>query len=246
VVDVDVSQAFALPHVSTSDRLGYHLAKRIIDVTISLLMLLCLAPLMLVIAAAIRLDTPGPAIYSHERLGGRRRKVDGRWTWVLEPFTLYKFRTMVADADHVLHRGYMMAYLTADETALAALRPGRAAGESYRPSHDPRVTRLGRFLRTISVDELPQLWNVLRGDMSLVGPRPPLAYELEAYQERHLGRLASRPGLTGWAQVRGRCTIGFEDMVRLDVEYIERRSIAFDLKVLALTIPVVLSRTGAG
>lgn len=242
--EVGISVPLAEPWLSGTR--GYYLFKRIVDIVLSSLMLLVLSPVMLLIAFSIRLDSPGPAVFTQQRLGGRRRTVDGVRTWVIEPFTLYKFRTMVADADHSLHRVYMTAYLTADEATLSTLRPGRSDGDSYRPSNDPRVTRLGAFLRSISVDELPQLWNVLKGDMSLVGPRPPVPYEVDAYQERHLVRLASWPGLTGWAQVRGRCTIGFEEMVRLDVEYIRRRSIAFDLKVLFLTIPLVLSRKGAG
>jgi lipopolysaccharide/colanic/teichoic acid biosynthesis glycosyltransferase len=153
---------------------------------------------------------------------------------------------MRTDADVVLHRTYMTAYLTGDELQLSMLRPGRNDGDSYRPTADPRVTRVGAVLRQLSLDELPQLWNVVLGHMSLVGPRPPLAYEFEMYEERHRRRLSSFPGITGWAQVRGRCTIRFEETVRLDLEYINRRSIWFDVKILLLTVPVVFSRKGAG
>jgi len=225
---------------------GYYPAKRILDLVLAWAALAILLPLLLIIAVAIKIDSSGGVIFPQQRLGGRREREDGEWVWEAKPFTLYKFRTMKTDADIVLHRRYITAYLTGDELQLSLLRPGRRDGDSYRPSTDPRVTRVGAVLRKLSLDELPQLWNVVRGQMSLVGPRPPLAYELEMYEERHLGRLSSLPGMTGWAQVRGRCSIGFEETVRLDLEYIARRSIWFDLKILLLTVPVVLSRKGAG
>jgi lipopolysaccharide/colanic/teichoic acid biosynthesis glycosyltransferase len=191
-------------------------------------------------------DSPGRVIFAQKRLGGRRTRKDGKWVWEVKPFTLYKFRSMHTDADVVPHRTYMTAYLMGDESELSLLRPGRVDGDSYRPSSDPRVTRVGAVLRELSLDELPQLWNVVLGHMSLVGPRPPLTYEYEMYEERHRGRLSGLPGITGWAQVRGRCTIRFEETVRLDLEYISRRSIWFDVKILLLTVPVVFSRKGAG
>ena len=223
----------------------YYIAKRIVDLVLASILIILVVPLLLVIAIVIALDSRGPIIFSQQRLRGRRTGLSGEWVWTIEPFTLYKFRTMQIDADSSLHRNYMAAYLVGDEAQLAELRPGRKDGDSYRPINDPRVTRVGGFLRKFSLDELPQLWNVLSGEMSLVGPRPPLPYEVEMYQERHLRRLVSTPGVTGWAQVRGRCTLAFEDTVRLDLEYIERQSIWFDLKVLLLTVPIVLSRKGA-
>jgi lipopolysaccharide/colanic/teichoic acid biosynthesis glycosyltransferase len=224
---------------------SYRVAKRVIDVVLSGALLLLVSPVILVVALAIRLDDAGPAIFAQERVRGRRVRKDGAWTWVVEPFTMYKFRTMRMDADPSLHRDYMKAYLAGDEVHLSLLRPGRRDGDTYRPADDPRVTRVGGVLRRLSLDELPQLWNVLRGDMSLVGPRPPLPYEVEMYQGHHLQRLASRPGITGWAQVRGRTTIGMEQTVRLDLEYIAHQSIWLDLKILLLTIPVVLMQRGA-
>jgi lipopolysaccharide/colanic/teichoic acid biosynthesis glycosyltransferase len=226
------------------DRRVYHLTKRVMDVVISAVSLVLVSPLFLLVALAIKLDGRGPVLFRQERLGGRRSR--GRGTsWILAPFTIYKFRTMVPDADTSIHREYMAAYLTADEHHLSSLRPDRCEGESYRPAGDPRVTRVGAILRKLSIDELPQLWNVLKGDMSIVGPRPPVPYEVELYDRRQLQRLASLPGMTGWAQVRGRCAITFEEMVAFDLEYIERRSVWFDLRILLLTVPVVLSRKGA-
>ena len=223
----------------------YYITKRIVDLVLASTLIILAAPMLLVIAIVIALDSRGPIIFAQQRLRGRRTKLNGESVWAVEPFTLYKFRTMQINADSSLHRNYMAAYLVGDEAQLALLRPGRKDGDSYRPINDPRVTRVGGLLRKFSLDELPQLWNVLSGEMSLVGPRPPLPYEVEMYQERHLRRLVSTPGVTGWAQVRGRCTLAFEDTVRLDLEYIERQSIWFDLKVLLLTVPIVLSRKGA-
>jgi lipopolysaccharide/colanic/teichoic acid biosynthesis glycosyltransferase len=231
--------------VQADRRRGYHLAKRIIDVAIASVALLALLPLAVVIAVAIRLDSPGAVIYRQERMHARRLRTAHGWAWVAEPFTLLKFRTMTANADTSLHRDYITAYLQGDADHLASLRPGRQDGDSYRPAVDPRVTRVGRWLRRTSLDELPQLWNVVRGDMSLVGPRPPLPYETDLYQPHHLRRLGGPCGITGWAQVRGRTSIDFEETVRLDLEYMARSSVAFDLRVLLLTLPAVMSMRGA-
>jgi lipopolysaccharide/colanic/teichoic acid biosynthesis glycosyltransferase len=245
VTEVGASQDLLSGPVPVADRASYHVAKRVIDLILASVALLLLAPVFLAIAIAIKLDNPGPVIFAQQRLGGRRVRRAGEHVWLVRPFTLYKFRSMEVNADVDLHRRYMTAYLTGDQSRLSELRPGRRPGDSYRPIRDARVTRVGAFLRKFSLDELPQLWNVVRGDMSLVGPRPPVPYEVELYEERHLGRLLSLPGVTGWAQVMGRAAIGFEDMARLDTEYNSRRSIGFDLRVLLLTIPMVLSRRGA-
>lgn len=226
-------------------RAAYHVVKRGIDATLATVALLIALPLLILIAIAIKLDTRGPVIFTQQRLRGRRVRTNGRAEWVVDPFNLYKFRTMTVDADQSIHQRYMTAYLSGDEETLTSLRPHRREGESFRPADDQRVTRVGGLLRRLSLDELPQLWNILRGEMSLVGPRPPVPYEVDLYRQHHLLRLTGLPGLTGWAQVRGRCAIGFEDMLLLDLEYLARQSIWFDLKVLLLTIPVVLSMKGA-
>ena len=248
-LDVDapvaLRQLFAVPAVR--DARSYRVAKRTLDLVFASLVMLLLSPLFLLVCLAIRLDSPGRAIFSQERVRGRRVKdADGGSSWATEPFVLFKFRTMESNADTALHRNYMAAYLSGDEGALTALRPDRKEGEHFRPKHDPRVTRVGAALRKMSLDELPQMWNVLKGQMSLVGPRPPLTYEVEMYQERHLPRLAVKPGITGLAQVHGRAGIGFEDTVAWDLEYLHTRSMWLDIKVLALTIPAVLSGRGAG
>jgi lipopolysaccharide/colanic/teichoic acid biosynthesis glycosyltransferase len=235
----------SVAYLRRDKRARYHAVKRILDIALASLTLMLTLPLFVVIAFAIKLNTPGPVFFAQERLRGRRVRSPGGWDWVVEPFTLYKFRTMTIDADQSVHRRYMEAYLSGDEATLTSLRPGRERGDSYRPTNDQRVTRVGAVLRKLSLDELPQLWNVLRGEMSLVGPRPPMPYEVEMYRQHHLLRLTGLPGLTGWAQVKGRCAIGFDDMLRLDIEYLAGQSIWFDLKVLLLTIPVVLSMKGA-
>jgi lipopolysaccharide/colanic/teichoic acid biosynthesis glycosyltransferase len=225
---------------------AYYVAKRTLDVLGAMIALILVLPFLLFVAIRIKFDSPGPVIFRQERVRGRRVYHFGEACWELRTFTLYKLRTMVAGADPAPHREYMTAYIHGDDSHFAANRRDRKPGDSYRPEVDPRVTRFGARLRRLSLDELPQLWNVLKGDMSLVGPRPPMPYETELYSARDLTRLATPGGLTGWAQVNGRCTVGFEAMVDLDLEYLTRQSVWFDLKILLRTVPVVLGRKGAG
>ncbi|MDI7278122.1 MAG: sugar transferase, partial [Anaerolineae bacterium] len=206
--------------------------KRLFDVTFGTLALVVLSPLMAAIAIAVRLDSPGPALYRQERIGENGRR-----------FTMLKFRSMRADADPRPHMAHV-ARLIGDN-----LRPeqlGPEAGGTLKIQHDPRITRLGRFLRKASLDELPQLLNVLKGEMSLVGPRPPLPYELALYQDWHRRRLEVIPGITGLWQIEGRNRVSFDEMVRLDLQYIEQQSIWLDLKILAQTPLAVLAARGAG
>ncbi|HEY7606696.1 MAG TPA: sugar transferase [Actinomycetes bacterium] len=194
-------------------------AKRACDVVVSALGLLALLPLFAVVAAAIKATSPGPVIFRQERVGLRGR-----------PFTLLKFRTMCAGADLMLED----------------LRDrNEADGPLFKLREDPRVTRVGALLRRYSIDELPQLWNVLKGEMSLVGPRPPLAGEVALYEEWQLDRLEVRPGITGLWQVSGRSELSFEDYVRLDLFYVENWSIAYDLFILSKTVPLLVSTRGA-
>jgi exopolysaccharide biosynthesis polyprenyl glycosylphosphotransferase len=194
-------------------------AKRALDITVAATLLVLAAPLMLLIALAIKLDSPGPVIFRQRRVGK-----DGRL------FTFYKFRGMVADAEARLHE---VAHLN------------EVNGPIFKSRRDPRVTRVGRVLRRTSLDELPQLWNVLRGDMSLVGPRPPLPSEVAQYEPWQRDRLLAQGGITGLWQVSGRNLLGFEDMVRLDLEYITRWSLWLDLCILLRTVLVVLTARGA-
>ncbi len=214
------------------ERRTYLFCKRVMDLSLALLMLFLAAPVMLLIAAAIKLDSPGPVLFVQVRLGQNGA-----------PFRFYKFRTMFDRADPGLHHRYVQSFIrarVADGNGSA-----KAAAGTFKLVSDPRVTRVGRILRRSSLDELPQLFNVVKGDMSLVGPRPPLPYEVVEYQEWHRGRLAVTPGLTGLWQVRGRSRVTFDDMVRMDLEYIARQSLWLDLRILLLTVPAVLSGKGA-
>src|SRR5690242_3729946 len=200
-------------------RLGYFLAKRLLDCTLVVIALVLTAPILLVTWVLVRLTSPGPAIFRQERVGFRGRR-----------FVVYKFRSMYVDNDEHLHRAAYEQFLRGermsgkvDGNVLAAenhLRKHKHSGVPY----DPRITPLGYFLRRSSIDELPQLFNVLRGEMSLVGPRPPIPYEVGLYQDWHLGRLDTLPGLTGLWQVHGRSRVTFDEMVRMDIEYIQKQS----------------------
>lgn len=224
----------------------YFALKRVFDVVVVSLSLLFLLPLMLIIAILIKLDSPGAAIYRQERVTAKRRVRNGVVVWEEMPFTIYKFRTMKADAKSTLHRQFIEAYIAGDEKRMAELQSAQKAAEAkYKLMDDPRVTRVGKFLRKTSLDELPQLWNVLLGDMSLVGPRPPIPYEVELYLYHHRERLKTVPGMTGLWQVKGRSATSFEEMVRLDVEYIQNQSLWLDLKIIFGTVTAVLAAKGA-
>jgi len=208
------------------------LLKRAVDVGGSVVLIAMLSPLMLATALAIAATSPGPIIFRQVRLGKRG-----------VPFVFYKFRSMVADADDQVHREYVQNLIDGRHQEF---NQGDAATPHYKLKSDPRVTRVGAFIRAASIDELPQLFNVLNGDMSLVGPRPPLVYEAEKYQSWHLRRILDiRPGITGLWQVEGRSRTSFDEMVRLDLRYIRNCSFALDLKIMIKTILVVLRRDGA-
>ncbi len=201
---------------------------RALDVIGSALLLVVLSPLLLVLAIAVRLDSSGPVLFRQRRLGRN-----------LEPFTVHKFRTMRHGAAHDHHREFVLGLINGENP-----QP-ESSGPRYKLASDRRVTRFGRVLRRSSLDELPQLWNVLRGEMSLVGPRPPIPYEVEHYPPHWFARFAVKPGITGLWQVNGRSEVPLEEMVRLDVEYARRRSLWLNLSLLARTVPAVLSGRGA-
>ena len=226
----------------------YYLVKRLVDVVGAVLLMVLLAPLLPVIVIGILLESGRPVFFSQPRIRARRMDTEGGVVWRLEQFTFYKFRTMRAGSVSDSHEAYMAAYIAGDEDTLARLRPNMSNDTvgTYKLLEDPRVTRFGRVLRAASIDELPQLWNVLKGDMSLVGPRPPIPYEVSLYRPRDMARFACAPGITGLWQVSGRSDLSFESMIGLDLQYIERRSIRFDLHILLRTIPAVLTGKGAG
>ncbi|HEX5418328.1 MAG TPA: sugar transferase [Chloroflexota bacterium] len=218
--------------LATSDRRWYFAGKRVLDVVLSTVVLIVALPVLLIIAVLIKLDSPGPILFRQTRvgLGGQR-------------FTFYKFRTMRPDADSEIHRRYVEALIRNQVSTTSS--PLGAQTQVLKLTRDPRVTRLGRYLRRSSLDELPQLINVLRGDMSLVGPRPAIPYEVDAYQPWHVARLATLPGITGWWQVLGRSRVTFDEMVRMDLSYIAKQSLWLDVRILVMTIPAVLLSRGA-
>lgn len=201
--------------------------KRMIDIAGSLFGLICLSPLLALIAALVKLTSQGPILFRQERLGHRGK-----------PFCFLKFRSMYPHTGQSLHEEYMKNFISGSvETG----KPQERGDCVYKLTHDPRVTPLGRFLRKTSLDELPQLINVLKGDMSLVGPRPPIPYEVARYQTWHRDRLlAMPPGITGLWQVEGRSKVTFDDMVRLDIQYSMSWSLWLDFKILLRTPRAVL------
>jgi lipopolysaccharide/colanic/teichoic acid biosynthesis glycosyltransferase len=206
----------------------YHALKRAFDIAGSSTLLLLLAPLLAAIAALVRCTSHGPVLFRQERVGEGAR-----------PFPMLKFRTMDVGAGHGIHKDYVTQFITA-----GAAVAGRS--QVFKLTDDPRVTSVGRVLRKTSLDELPQLWNVLRGEMSLVGPRPPLAYEVEQYKPWHRRRvLEARPGITGLWQVKGRSRTTFDEMVRLDLRYARTRSLWMDLGILLATPRAVIAGRGA-
>jgi exopolysaccharide biosynthesis polyprenyl glycosylphosphotransferase len=205
------------------------LLKRTSDLIMSALAIVVLSPLWLLIAFLIKVDSKGPVFYTQERVG-----MDGRL------FLLYKFRTMKPGADSKIHREYQKAFIA----GRAEANLGDENKPTYKLLADPRITRVGKWLRRMSLDEVPQLLNVLTGDMSVVGPRPPIQYEVEAYELWHRKRLDMKPGLTGLWQVSGRNRLPFEEMVRLDLYYIENWSLFLDLKIILRTGLVMLGGEG--
>lgn len=202
-------------------------SKRALDLALALPALALCLPVLLLAALAIRLTSKGPVLFRQTRIGFRER-----------PFTLFKLRTMYVDADH-------RAYLEFNRRELAGDASLTAPGGVYTPPHDPRIVPVGRWLRRFSIDELPQLVNVVRGEMSLVGPRPSLPFEVALYAPEQRRRHQSLPGMTGLWQVSGRNRLSMLQMLALDLAYIERQSLALDLKILCRTPLVVLRAEGS-
>lgn len=194
--------------------------KRLLDIVVSATALLVLAPLLALTAALIKLEDGGPVFFRQQRVGRGGH-----------PFGMWKFRSMVPNADRLKDQ-----LLAANENA---------GGVTFKMRHDPRITRIGRFIRKYSVDELPQFWNVLRGDMALVGPRPPVPREVSIYSVADRQRLVVKPGLTCFWQVGGRANIGFDDQVKLDLDYIRSENLWLDCQLLLRTVPAVLFGKGA-
>ncbi len=225
------------------DRTLYYISKDILDFFLAAAALLVLAPVMLIIAVLIRLDSAGPVFFAQKRVGARRWHFNGYAYWRMQEFSCYKFRTMIANADPAIHQAYMQALINHNHEQMVALQGGE--NRVHKLIRDPRITRIGHFLRKYSLDELPQFWCVLRGDMSLVGPRPAIPYEVDQYRPWHRYRLQAKPGITGLQQVTARCTVDFDKQTRLDLEYIRKQSLGLDIKILLKTPLVVLKHDGA-
>ena len=207
------------------------IVKRVSDIIIAAAVIVIFSPVWLIISLLIKLGSRGPVLFKQERVG-----MDGRI------FLCYKFRTMYAGADENIHREAYEKNIAGDTRANAGSVDKPVFG---KVKNDARVTGAGKFLRRTSLDELPQLLNVLLGDMSVVGPRPPIPYEVEAYELWHRRRLDMKPGITGLWQVSGRNRLSFDEMVRIDIYYIENWSLWLDLKIILLTLPAVLRGDGA-
>lgn len=208
----------------------FHVAcmiKRLVDVAMSIFLLVVLAPVLIAVAIAIKLDSRGPVLFRQQRIGRLGR-----------PFTILKFRTMVDRADTTLHQ-------QAIERLWSGERLSDDPAAPYKLTADPRITKIGHWLRRTSVDELPQLINVVRGEMSIVGPRPMIPYEVTHLSDWHHERHRVRPGMTGLSQVVGRGRTTMEDMLRLDVEYVRKAGLWTDIKLIFSTVPVVIRGSGA-
>jgi lipopolysaccharide/colanic/teichoic acid biosynthesis glycosyltransferase len=208
--------------------LAMRLAKRLLDLAVATACLVVASPLLLAVVVAIRLTTPGPALFRQIRLGRDRR-----------PFELCKFRTMYTGCPDDVHREYVTKLLTEDQP------PDGGRDGVFKLEDDARITAVGRLLRRTSIDELPQLINVIQGDMSLVGPRPALPWEAVLFDAVFFGRFVVPPGLTGLWQVSGRNALTMKQGLELDLDYVRRQSLALDIWILIKTIPVVLSTRGA-
>lgn len=224
---------------SPARRLARLILKRAFDMLAASFLVVVLAPVFVLVAVAIKLDSPGPVWFRQQRIGSRPRVRRGFTEWRTETFRIYKFRSMVSDGDESVHESYIESFVH------GSAEDSGKDGASFKLVADPRITRVGRILRRASIDELPQLINVLRGEMSLVGPRPVPVYEVAHYEPWHMERFHALPGMTGYWQVHGRGDVPFAEMMRMDIHYARNASMRLDLQLLAMTIPAVVSGRGA-
>ncbi len=235
-----VHQSFLALDAGSRDTTARFIAKRCFDLVLAITLFIILSPVMLIIAILIKLDSPGPVLFTQERVGAKRRREGQQTIWTIEHFTMYKFRSMVQNADETVHQAHIKAF------AHGSIAVTHGTTTSFKLTNDPRITPMGHILRKTSLDELPQLLNVIKGEMSLIGPRPVPTYEVAEYRDWYYERFSALPGITGLWQVKGRSQVSLDDMIGLDIEYTRQRSLRLDLKILLLTIPVVLLGKGAG
>lgn len=221
----------------------YYMAKRSLDLAVASLVLILSLPFLIVVAILIKIDSPGPVFFKQERIGALRYKEKGRIWWHETPFVCWKFRTMFDKSSPALHQAYIRAFIQKDQDEMTRLNHGEVG--VCKLIKDPRITRMGCFLRKTSLDEFPQFWNILLGEMSLVGPRPAIPYELELYKPWHHKRFQAKAGLTGLWQVSARSAVNFDQMVKLDIDYVQRQSFWLDLAIILKTPWAVFSTRGA-
>ncbi|MCE5315381.1 MAG: sugar transferase [Armatimonadota bacterium] len=206
-------------------------SKRILDIIAVSVCLILAAPLAGIVALLIKLSSPGPVLFKQTRIGRGGKE-----------FTFYKFRSMRVGCDDTSHRQYIKLFIEGDEEGLKKFHSGK---KIYKMTGDDRVTAVGKFLRRTSLDELPQLLNVFKGDMSMVGPRPHIPYEVDLYQDWHRRRLQGLPGITGWWQIHGRSRVTFDESVRMDIWYLEHQSVILDIRIMLRTITKAIVGRGA-
>lgn len=222
----------------------YYFSKRVMDLILAGLLLIILTPLMAVIALAIFIYSPGPIFFKQERVGARRIRRGNSYYWQRENFHCYKFRTMRINADPSIHRDYVQALIQNDHKTMSRLQGQQT--KVRKLVNDPRLIHPGKFLRKFSLDELPQLWNVIIGNMSMIGPRPAIPYEVEIYKPWHYRRLEAQPGISGLQQVEARCLADFDEQVKFDIKYVDNQSLWLDIKIAFQTPLAILTSRGAG
>ena len=239
-VNVDYYNGLMMEYYSTFDLIKvsdfhtrprariYPAVKRVAETTLAVALLVLLAPLFVLFMVAIRLDSPGPTLYRQTRIGKNGK-----------PFTFYKFRSMYQNIDRSAHQDFLKAFVNGN------VKNGKNGQGVFKPVKANQITPVGRFLRKTSLDELPQLINIVKGEMSFIGPRPNVPAEVEEYQEWHMRRLDTLPGITGLAQINGRSSIPFDHIVLYDIRYVESESLLMDLRILWQTVPLVLRGKGA-
>jgi lipopolysaccharide/colanic/teichoic acid biosynthesis glycosyltransferase len=230
IIQQDIRDVQTLPIKTISVNANYLRAKRMLDIVFTLLISPLLILVGLIVALCIKLDSEGPVIFRQKRYGENGVE-----------FEFFKFRSMYVNNDQAVHRQKCLEYMKGQQ-----LNNDTTGKTAYKYIGDPRITRVGRFIRKTSLDELPQFWNVLRGEMSLVGPRPPLSYEVEQYSFHDRLRLMGKPGLTGTWQVYGRSRVTFREMIEMDIKYLEQQSIWQDIRLIVLTVPVMVFARGGG
>lgn len=218
---------------------AYFIAKQLFDTASAMVILILLLPLLLLTMLLIKIDSPGPVFFSQKRVGARRIHRAGMTVWEPVEFNFHKFRSMYYDADESIHKEYIENWIKGE------LETEDAKNGDFKLKNDPRITRIGHFIRKTSIDELPQLFNVIKGDMSLVGPRPVPVYEVESYKKEHYQRLASVPGITGHWQIHGRGRTTLDEQVQMDIDYIHQQSLWQDIRILLSTPAAIVKGKGA-